>query len=56
VEFDFMDVDLLSAEDRAEAMAEIKRLTSRCSFPTVVIGERVIVGFKEDEIREALGL
>lgn len=56
VEFDFTDVDLLSAGERADAIAEIKRLTSRCAFPTVIIGEKVIVGFKEEEIREALGL
>ena len=28
----------------------------RCSFPTVIIGDDVIVGYKEDKIKEALGL
>lgn len=56
VEFEFTDVDLLPEEDRNDVMAEIKRLTSRCAFPTIIIGEKVIVGFREDEIKIALGL
>jgi hypothetical protein len=27
-----------------------------CSFPTIVIGDTVIVGNREDKIKEALGL
>jgi glutaredoxin-like protein NrdH len=56
IEFDFVDVDLLPDQDKADAIDEIKRLTSRCAFPTVVIGDQVIVGFKEPEIRAALGI
>jgi len=56
VEFEFTDVDLLPEDDRNDVMAEIKRLTSRCAFPTIIIGEKVIVGFREDEIKLALGL
>ena len=26
------------------------------TFPTIIIGEKVIVGYKETEIKEALGL
>jgi glutaredoxin len=56
VEYEFTDVDLLPDNDRSEVLDEIKRLTSRCAFPTVIIGDKVIVGFKEKEIREALGV
>lgn len=56
VEFEFTDVDLLSDEDRKPVLDEIKNLISRCAFPTVVIGDKVIVGFKEQEIKEALGV
>ncbi|MEW6115259.1 MAG: glutaredoxin family protein [Thermodesulfobacteriota bacterium] len=56
IEFEFTDVDLLPDEERNEVIEEIKRLTAKCAFPTIVIGSRVIVGFKEDEIREALGI
>lgn len=56
IEYEFTDVDLVPKEDRMEIIEEIKNLTSRCAFPTIIIGEKVIVGFKEEEIRDALGL
>jgi glutaredoxin len=55
VEYDFTDVDLLPDAERNEVLDEIKRLTERCAFPTLIIGDKVIVGYKEGEIREALG-
>jgi len=35
---------------------DVKKFNPKCSFPTIIIGEKVIVGYKEDEIKEALGL
>lgn len=55
VAYDFIYVDLLEDEDKDVAMDEVKKWNPRCSFPTIVINDRCIVGFKEDEIREALG-
>ncbi|MGC8658658.1 MAG: glutaredoxin family protein [Desulfomonilaceae bacterium] len=56
IEYEFTDVDLLSDEERQPILEEIKRLTSKCAFPTILIGDKVIVGFKEQEIKEALGI
>lgn len=56
IEYEFTDVDLLPEKDRTEMLEEIKRLTARCAFPTIVIGDKVIVGFREAEILEALGV
>ena len=56
VQYDFTDVDLLDMEERTAILEDIKRWNPRCSFPTIIIGETVIVGFREDEIKEALGL
>lgn len=56
VGFDCTDVDKAPKEEVAAIFEEVKRLTSRCSFPTIVIGDKVIVGYREDQIREALGL
>ena len=55
VKYEFVDVDLLEADERKAILEDIKKFNPRCSFPTIVIGEKVIVGFKEDEIKEALG-
>lgn len=56
IAYDYRDVDLLGPADRAAVLEDVKKLNPRLSFPTIVIGETVIVGFKEKEIREALDL
>jgi glutaredoxin-like protein NrdH len=56
IEFEFEDVDLLEGEERAAILEEVKKWNPNCSFPTIIIGDKVIVGYKEHEIREALGL
>lgn len=56
VRYEFVDVDLLGVEERKAILEDIRRLNPQCSFPTIVIGDTVIVGFREEKIREALGL
>ncbi len=56
VMYDFVDVDLLEGEERKSILEDIKKFNPKCSFPTIIIGEKVIVGYKEKEIREALGI
>jgi glutaredoxin len=56
VKYDYIYVDLLEDEDKDTAMDEVKKWNPRCSFPTIVINDKCIVGFKEEEIREALGI
>ena len=56
VEYQFTDVDLLEGDERAAILEDVKKLNPRCSFPTIIIGDKVIVGYREDEIKEALGL
>ena len=56
VKYDVVDVDLLEGEERKAILADVRKFNPRCSFPTVIISETVIVGFKEKEIKEALGL
>jgi glutaredoxin len=56
VVFDAIDVDLLEGEERVAIIEEVKKLNPSCSFPTLQIGDQVIVGFKENEIKEALGI
>ena len=54
VTYEYTDVDLLDILERASAITEVKRLNPRCSFPTLIVGDKVIVGYREREIREAL--
>jgi glutaredoxin len=56
VKYEFTDVDLLEGEERAAILEDVRKFNPRCSFPTIIIGDTIIVGYKEQEIREALGL
>ena len=56
VKYEFTDIDLLTGDKQRSVIEEMKKLNPLCTFPTIVIGDRVIVGFKKDEIREALGI
>jgi len=56
VAFEFTDVDLLTGPERESILAEIRRLNPACSFPTIIIGDHVIIGNDEAKIRKALGL
>lgn len=50
------EVDLLSGDERKDMIEEIKKYNPACSFPTILIGGKVIVGYNEPAIREALGI
>lgn len=56
IKYDFVDVDLLEGDERKAIVEDVRKFNPRCSFPTIIIGEKVIVGFKETEIKEALGM
>ena len=56
VQYEFEDVDLLDGEERKTILEEVRKFNPQCSFPTILIGDKIIVGYKENEIKEALGL
>ncbi len=56
IEYLCIDFDLLSDDDKKTIKEELKEFNPAISFPTIIIdqGEEVIVGFKEDRIRDVL--
>ena len=55
VEYNYVYVDQLEEDDRNKTIEEIEKWNPRCSFPTLVFNdEKCVVGYKEDEIKEAL--
>ncbi len=56
IKYDFEDVDLLEGEERKAILEDVKKWNPKCSFPTIIIGDKVVVGFKEDEIKETLNI
>jgi glutaredoxin-like protein NrdH len=56
VEYDYVDVDTLEGEEREKIRDEVVKISGGFRFPTIVVGKKVVVGFYEDKLREALGL
>ena len=49
-------MDLLVGEERSETMRRLRSINPACSFPTITMGQEVIVGFKEEKLRRVLFL
>ncbi len=56
IDMEFVDVDLLSGSEREQIMNEVRKLNPDCSFPTICIGDEVVVGFNEEKLKKALDL
>ena len=53
IDYDFVDVDLLSSEENQKAQLELEHWNAKGSFPTMVINdEKCIIGFEEEQIRK----
>ncbi len=55
LQYDCVHVDELSGDERKAVVEEVKKLNPKLSFPTICIGDDVIVGFQKDDILKALG-
>ncbi len=54
VDAEVIDVDRLTGDRRKAVIDTVKDYNERVSFPTIVIGSEVIVGYKADRIEKAL--
>lgn len=56
ISYNCIDVDKLDPERRKQVLTELKQLNPECAFPTIVVGDKVIVGLQKQEIKEILGI
>ena len=57
IEHDCTYVDLLKGVERDEVMRVVRKWNPKGSFPTIVVDDaEAVVGFKEERLRETLGL
>ncbi len=56
ITFEYVDVDLLRGKERREMIEEVRKYNRRCSFPTLRVDDKVIVGYRKKEILEALAV
>lgn len=55
IEYSYIFMDNLDGEEKDKRMEELEQWNPKRSFPTLVINdEKVITGFKEDEIKKEL--
>ncbi|CAG36884.1 ferredoxin-thioredoxin reductase catalytic domain-containing protein [Desulfotalea psychrophila] len=51
-----IQADELTGEEKKQALRDLRKVNPKCSFPTVVIDETVVVGPKIQEIKEKIGI
>jgi glutaredoxin-like protein NrdH len=56
VAYEVVEVDKLEGQERTDTIEEVKRLSGGTSFPVVVIGDEVIVGFNKPRISALVGI
>jgi len=56
IKFEFVDVDQFQGAEREKILEDVIQYNPQRSFPTIIIGDKIIIGFKEDDIRKALGI
>lgn len=54
VTFGTIHVDMLVGAERNDTMRHLRRINPTISFPTLVVGDTTIVGFKKERIKAAL--
>ncbi|MBN1683127.1 glutaredoxin family protein [Candidatus Bathyarchaeota archaeon] len=57
VEYEYIDVDLLKADERKAALDEIHNRKAPLGFPVIIIDDTVVItGYVPEKIKEAIGL
>ena len=57
IEYNYIDIDLCSDEDKQKIRQEIQSKGGPLSYPTTIIDDKVVVtGFRKDLLKEALGI
>ncbi len=56
VEYEYVDVDLLTEEEKEKIRGEIQAKGGNLSYPTTIIDDKTVVtGFRKDLLKGALG-
>jgi glutaredoxin len=57
VEYEYIDIDLCTEKEKAEIRKDIVKRGGTIGFPCTIIDDKTVInGFREDQIKEALGL
>ena len=57
IEYEYIDIDRCSMDDREQIRIDILSRRGRLSFPTLIIDDQILItGFQEGKIKETLGI
>lgn len=56
VVYTMTEVDTLEGDEKTATVDEVVRLSGGKSFPVLVVGEEVVVGFNKSRMNQLLGL
>ena len=56
IAFEATDVDLLQGAERETVLNEVVQYNPQRSFPTIIIGNKTIIGFQENILRQMLDI
>lgn len=56
VEFEYVDVDHCTEEDLKKVKKDILDRGGSLSYPTIIINEQLITGFRKDKLKELLSI
>jgi glutaredoxin len=56
VPFDYVDYDLQPEAEQERIMDKIQKISNARSFPVVIVGDQVIVGYDPEKYSKTLGL
>jgi glutaredoxin len=56
VAYDVVEVDKLTGDERTSTIGEVKALSGGTSFPVIVMGDEVIVGYNKARIQQLIGV
>ena len=57
VEYEYMDVDMCTSEERKKVIEDIKARKASMGFPLAIIDDEILIsGYKVDKYKEVLGI
>jgi glutaredoxin-like protein NrdH len=57
IEYEYVDVDLLDAEEKNKVHQDIISRGGSLSYPATIVDDKIVItGFRKDKLKEALGI
>lgn len=56
IAYECKHIDLLEGLEQMGATNEVKKYNPELTFPTLVVGDTIVVGYNEERIKKAVGI